>query len=118
MRGFISIVLIVFSFIASAEEYSMSVNKKNNSFAVSLVANPTTGFEWSVIGYDKQLLTLTKSSYQKPKTNLMGAGGQMIFTFTLNAGKSYPKNTIIAFKYARHWEPETAVLKKIAIYFK
>nr|WP_172653492.1 protease inhibitor I42 family protein [Legionella fallonii] len=118
MNIFLGCILLGFSMIANANDtLSMIVNPDKGSFVVKLAANPTTGFQWSVIEYDKKLLTLSGSQYQKPQTNLIGAGGQMFFTFTLNKGKSYPDKTNLVFKYARSWEPDTATIKNVTVNF-
>lgn len=66
---------------------------------------------------DKNLLKLTSSTFEKPKTNLIGAGGQMYFTFSLQKGKSYPVSTKIQFKYARSWEPGSGEMKNVTVHF-
>lgn len=95
----------------------MQVNVNNPNFVVTLPSNPTTGFQWQVVNFDKNLLILSNSTYENPKTKLIGAGGQMHFTFALQKGKSYPESTVIVLKYARPWEPETATVKKIKVNF-
>lgn len=118
MKIFLSCILLGLSMIANADDtLSMNVNPEESSFVVKLAANPTTGFQWSVVKYDKNLLTLSSSQYQKPQTNLIGAGGQMMFTFTLNKGKSRPDKTNLVFKYARSWEPNTATTKNVTVDF-
>lgn len=107
-----------FSIMANASDnLSINVTSSQPSFIVSLAANPTTGYQWSAVKFDKDLLTLTSSKYQKPNTKLIGAGGQMLFTFTLNKGKTYPKETNMVFKYARSWEPESGTVKNITVNF-
>ncbi len=118
MKIFLGCILLGLSMIANAEDtLSMTVNPDEGRFVVKLAANPTTGFQWSVVKYDKNLLTLSSSEYQKPQTHLIGAGGQMVFTFTLNKGKSYPDKTNLVFKYARSWEPNTATIKNVTVNF-
>lgn len=101
----------------AGKDISMQVNKNQPSFVVSLDANPTTGFQWSVQQFDQSFLTLSQSKYQKSQTHLIGAGGKMQFTFTLNKGKSYPDNTKITFQYARAWEKEGGMVKTVTIHF-
>ncbi|CAM2993984.1 secreted protein [Legionella steigerwaltii] len=118
MKTALGLLLLSCSMMASANDNStMEVNANNPNFVVSLPANPTTGFQWKVVHFDKNLLTLSSSTFERPKTNLIGAGGQMHFTFALQKGKSYPASTVIVLKYARSWEPETATVKKITVNF-
>lgn len=103
---------------AGKEGSTVRVDPANSTFQVSLDANPTTGFSWSVTQYDKKLLTLTGQQYQQPKTQLIGAGGQTVFTFSLNKGKKYPKSTQMDFTYARPWAHDSAMQRKVTIDFK
>lgn len=106
------------SLIGHTDSLTVNVNKKHTSFVVNLAANPTTGFQWTVVSYDKTLLTLSDSRYQKPNTQLIGAGGHMLFTFTLNKGKAYPKSTDLVFKYARPWEKSSGTLQNVTVNFE
>ncbi|WP_454783106.1 protease inhibitor I42 family protein [Legionella sp. WA2022007384] len=118
MKTVLSLLLISLSTMIHANNNSsMNVNVNAPSFVVTLPANPTTGFQWSIVRFDKNLLTLRSSSYERPKTNLIGAGGQMHFTFARQKGKSYPDSTVIVLKYARSWEPDTATLKSVQVNF-
>lgn len=99
------------------ENLTLDVLTNSSSFEVMLPANPTTGFQWSVVRFDKNLLILSKSSYERPKTNLIGAGGQMHFIFTLQKKQGYPASTEIVFKYARSWEPASATVKNVTVNF-
>ena len=118
MNILLGVVLLGFSIIANAgDDLSMNVNSSDTSFVVKLASNPTTGYQWKVVQFDKDLLTLSSSQYQRPQTNLIGAGGQMFYTFTLNKGKSYPKKTKMVFKYERSWEPNSGMVKNVTVNF-
>lgn len=108
------------SFQSTAEQVlAVRVDKNQTSFSVTLPANPTTGFQWTVKQYDKQLLKLQTSHYIAPHTKRMGAGGDMTFIFSRLPDKLHSKSTTILFRYARSWEPVTSgTLKQIKIYFK
>ncbi|KTD16230.1 protease inhibitor I42 family protein [Legionella jordanis] len=95
----------------------LNVNNTQNQFVVTLPANPTTGFQWTIENYDKSFLKLLTSRYIAPNTKLIGAGGQMLFTFQLKAGASYPQSSSMLFKYARPWETNTGTMKKVTINF-
>lgn len=118
MKMLLSWLLMGFSVLSYANnDVVMKVSSKDPSFVVSLAANPTTGYQWSVVKFDKNLLTLSNSIYEKPQTNLIGAGGKMLFIFNLNKGKTYPAQTKMVFKYARSWEPDSGTIKKVTINF-
>lgn len=118
MKILFSSLLLSFSMMAQANDtVSLDVNIKDPSFSLSLPANPTTGFQWTVEQYDKNLLTLSASVYEKPTTNLVGAGGVMHFTFAVQKGKTLPEHTQIQLKYARSWEPKSATMKTVQVNF-
>ena len=111
--------MVALSALAHASEpLSINVDKRQSSFVINLPANPTTGYQWSVVQFDKDLLTLSSSAYQKPDNHLIGAGGHMLYTFTLNSGKNYPDFTKFVFKYARPWEKQdTGSVQKVTVHF-
>lgn len=111
--------MLALSALAHANDpMSVNVDKKQSSFVINLPANPTTGYQWSLVQFDRELLSLTSSLYQKPDTKLIGAGGNMLYTFSLNKGKAYPKTSEIIFKYARPWEKaQMASWQKVIVHF-
>ena len=118
MNLFLSCLLLGLSLVANAsDKVSMTVNPTQGGFVVKLNANPTTGFQWKIVRFDKKILTLTNSQYHKPQTNRIGAGGQMFFTFSLNKSKNYPDKTNIVFKYARPWETNSGTIKNVTVNF-
>lgn len=119
MKKIMTGLLLMLSTLGNAaENLSLDVNTNQKQFVISLAANPTTGFQWTLQHYDQTFLELVGSHYQAPQSKLIGAGGQMIFTFALLAGKSYPKKTTINFKYAQPWEPSKGSLKTVEINFQ
>lgn len=119
IKTIFGIVLFGYSLIALAgEEKGILVDPQQTNFVVSLEANPTTGYQWTVVHYNKQLLSLGRSQYQKAKSNLIGAGGRMLFTFNLKKGVKYPAETDLVFKYARAWEPQSSTIKTVSVQFK
>lgn len=118
MRVLLGCLLLGISLMVDAEvPVQMTVNATDHEFVIILPANPTTGFQWSIVNYDKDLLILSSSSFEQPKTHLIGAGGQMRYVFQLKKGKHYVGSTKLQFKYARTWEPETATVKTIKVNF-
>lgn len=125
VQGTIMRALIAYSLMAVSvgvyanKPLSIKVDKNQSSFTVNLPANPTTGYQWSVVRFNKKLLTLSGSVYQKPDTQLMGAGGRMIYTFTVNKERTAPKVTRLVFQYARPWEKQdtTGSMQKVVVHF-
>ena len=93
----------------------LTINTKQEDFTVTLQANPTTGFQWTVIAYDKNIFDLINQQYIASKVGVIGAGGNTLFTFKLKKQSTYPSSSIIKFKYARSWEPESAIFKEVKI---
>ena len=119
MKTLLTSLLLLCSFgVFAMSTMSMTVSAKKKEFSVQLPANPTTGFQWSLINFDKKLVKMTSKKYIVPKTNLIGAGGKMVFNFALVRRKSYPQKTQITFVYARGWEKNTSSTKQVIIHFK
>lgn len=119
MRIMLAGLLLIFALITNAADLmTLTVNKNQKEFSLSLPSNPTTGYQWTVVNFDKSFLQLKASQYIAPKTKLIGAGGQMQFNFALVNGKSYPASTTLQFKYLRPWEPETGTVKEIRVNFQ
>ena len=103
----------------TANTVTMTVDSSTPQFVVTLPSNPTTGYQWTVTTYYKKTLQLTRSTYLPPQTKLMGAGGQMTFTFAPIKGKAYPSSTKMTFTYARPWEHnKTGMVKQVTVNFK
>lgn len=110
-------VFLLFSTIAQAAS-NMEMPTNSNQFQVILKANPTTGYQWQVKNYDKSLFKLISSTYQKPNTNLVGAGGKVIFTFQVLKKSNLPSQSTLNFYYARPWEPKAGSSQSVVVTFK
>lgn len=93
------------------------VGADQSQFVVKLAANPTTGYQWSVKDYNKNCLSIKESHYVAPKNQMIGAGGQMIFTFNNLHGQKACSSTTILFTYARPWESKRGLVKKVIVQF-
>ena len=74
-----------------------------HEFGVTLAANATTGYHWELAApLDTAIVELVGNEYQAPRTDLLGAGGQEIWTFrAVTRGQ-----TVIELKYVRPWEKD------------
>lgn len=118
MRSIVAGLLLFCSIWGSAAgTLTINVDPCSQQFMVTLPSNPTTGYQWTVTTYDKSILRMTNSHYSAPQTKLIGAGGNMIFTFALIKGKSYPKLTQMSFTYARPWDVKSGTLKQVTVNF-
>lgn len=88
----------------------------NNQFVISLPANPTTGYMWSIVYYDQSRFNLIRSEYMTPtKTKRIGAGGKMIYEFQVRNEGVFPFSSKIKFRYARPWDKSSGVDKTAVI---
>jgi inhibitor of cysteine peptidase len=104
------------SFQVCAEQVmNVNIDRSNAEFQVTLPANPTTGFQWYVKQYDHKLINFKSQQFVAPQRKLIGAGGKTHFTFQWIGRPPESTKTVILFKYARSWEPESATITKVIV---
>ncbi len=88
------------------EKASFIVTNNQPTFIIKLKSNPTTGYSWFLREYDDSLITPVKHSFEKSsETNLMGAPGYELWTFTIKpSGFTVPQQTALRFVYTRPWQ--------------
>jgi len=119
MRKILACFLFLNSLMVfSADTIKMNVDANSQQFKITLPANPTTGFQWTVKEYDKAILKLAGNQYLAPQPKLMGAGGEMCFIFSRVKGATYPKTTTLLFRYSRSWEHKGGIVKKVVVNFR
>src|SRR3989338_3132934 len=82
------------------------VVSQERTFTITLQSNPTTGFSWKLVSYDKNLMAFVGHRYYPPTNKkLMGAPGYEVWTFQANKG-NYAINVVghVRMTYARSWE--------------
>lgn len=92
--------------IYTEENTNFSMSASQPTFIIKLKSNPTTGYSWFLREYDDSLITPVKHSFEKASnTNLMGAPGYELWTFTIKpAGFAVPQQTLLRFVYTRPWQ--------------
>ena len=72
-------------------------------FVISLQSNATTGYKWQLAKpVDGAIIEFVSSQYVTPKTRLIGAGGEELWTFkAVGKGKAE-----IMLEYIRPWEKD------------
>lgn len=75
---------------------------KNSMLAFKLKANPSTGYRWKVVSFDKSELQFIKSNYLAADNHLMGSSGFQQFYF--KRLKHQPLQTKIKLIYHRPWQ--------------
>lgn len=102
MKRLTLLCLALGSLLTSAAERPKPLTVKvGQEFKISLQYNASTGYQWQ-FGQppDQNLLKLLGTEYKRPKSNLLGAGGDEIWTFkALAEGK-----TKLELNYVRPWE--------------
>lgn len=79
------------------------LNKKADTYKVTLSENATTGYMWSYVMSEEGILEETSAEYTSSnKEGLVGAPSDKTWTF--KALK--PENITLTFSYARSWENE------------
>ena len=98
--------------LTAADNGSEIELKKGQALAITLEANPTTGYTWDVVEpRDEQVLWQVGEIEFKPESDLIGAGGVQIIRFeVVNAGR-----TALKLIYYRPWETDVEPLKTFAI---
>lgn len=110
------LLLIAPSFLFAANQV-ISVSPQQKQFTVTLTGNPTTGYRWFLLHYNRNLIKAV-SYHFTANTKLMGAPGKATFTFTPTAQAfAAPQSTTLQFEYVRSWMPNAATHKNITIRF-
>lgn len=73
-------------------------------FIIALDSNPSTGYGWEVV-IDNDLVSLVGKEYEAHGAEMVGAGGQEIFTFQAQAVGQAQLN----FSYRRPWESQQPI---------
>ena len=89
----------------AADQFDVAVGQE---FTLTLASNPTTGYHWELAAPPADaIVQLVASEYKAPETQLLGTGGQEIWTFrAVGQGQ-----TVIELKYVRPWEKDAAPIK-------
>lgn len=96
----------------------IEVQPKQGVFEISLPANQTTGYQWSLINYNTKILKSIGQNYQQAESRLVGAGGYTRFYFQCLNVSNLPNYTQLKFAYKRSWEPRPVRVTTIQVHFK
>ena len=72
-------------------------------FAITLRSDIPTGYQWQLVGIsDANIVRRVGSEYKGPDTELVGAGGEEVWTFqAISQGE-----TVVSLEYVRPWEKD------------
>jgi predicted secreted protein len=74
-----------------------------DAFQVRLSENPTTGYRWQLVDWDRSILDVTRDEFQPPGTSRHGAGGEHLWEFVARASGQ----SLLQLAYRRPWEAAT-----------
>ena len=102
---------------AASEQVQVILHPACTCFEVKLAANPTTGFQWTLEDYDVKHVSYLKDVYVASGTTQVGAPGEHVFYFKHIKMASAPASTVLRFRHARSWEPNTGACTEVTINF-
>jgi inhibitor of cysteine peptidase len=102
---------------AAAEQVQVILHPTCACFEVKLAANPTTGFQWTLEHYDATHVSYLKDVYVASDTTRVGVPGEHVFYFKQKNLTSAPESTVLRFRHARSWEPNTGACTEVTINF-
>lgn len=86
----------------NSDDDNIIKTKVNEDFAISLEANPTTGYQWEP-DYDERFLEMYNREYNSSfQDSALGAGGRETFHFL----PLKPGHIKVTFSYLRPWNKE------------
>jgi inhibitor of cysteine peptidase len=77
--------------------------RPGEKFTIELQSNPSTGYRWHLLYFDKSILNLISSEFATKPTNQIGTAGIQRFNFEATKKGT----TSIKLIYKRSWESET-----------
>lgn len=82
------------------------VNRNEPNFVIAVQSNPSTGYAWHVVNYNKKMLQYLGQSYAPPGGQglLLGTPGMSHLKFKLRNEQTIPMSSTITISYHRSWE--------------
>lgn len=115
MKKILFFFLVMLASTAFSDNISIDVDPGQSRFLVVLPANPSTGYQWSIKGYDHDIINMIHSEYRAGNQQLIGAPGRMFYTFEIVKGADLPATTVISFEYGRPWEQSSSRQPQIVV---
>jgi inhibitor of cysteine peptidase len=96
--------------MSEPKEYPALTVRRGEKFKIELQSNPSTGYRWQLVFFNKSILKHLSSEFAPKTINQIGTAGIQRFKFEATKEGT----TIIKLIYKRPWERET---KKAVEYF-
>ena len=84
-------------------EHHARTVRRGEKFIIELQSNPSTGYRWHLLYFNKSILNLISSEFAPEPTNKIGTAGTQRFNFEATKEGT----TSIKLIYKRSWERET-----------
>lgn len=94
---------VILTCYAQTTAQTLTLAANTQQFNITLPANPTTGYSWTLMAYDNRYLQVVSHAYQAPTSGLAGAPGQEIWVFHVLPGAKPTTPLTLQFRYARPW---------------
>ena len=107
------LISISSSCFASTMHLHMQAN--NPQLSIKLSSNPTTGFTWKLISYDKNVLQFNSQKYISSTPQAIGSGGTTEFYFTGLKHPSSMHTTKLILNYSRSWEKNAGKITEVIV---
>ncbi|MBU1026221.1 MAG: protease inhibitor I42 family protein [Candidatus Margulisbacteria bacterium] len=99
----------------SEKDNGKTVDLKGGSkFFVRLEGNPTTGYNWKIKSYDKNIIEQVGEVDYVEESDKIGAGGHYTFNFKALS----PGQTKLELIYLREWEKDTPPIEAFEVTLK
>jgi inhibitor of cysteine peptidase len=89
--------------MSEREEHHALTVRRGKKFIIELRSNPSTGYRWHLLFFNKNMLKLISSEFEPKTASQIGTGGTQRFIFEATKEGT----TRIKLIYKRPWERET-----------
>ena len=99
-----SLAWFCYSIAVTAAPVALAIPAGAQQFTIRLAANPTTGYQWSLVSYDQKVIKPISHAYTPTVMASIGAGGTDSWLFQIVDRQA--QTTDINFQYARPWNQQ------------
>lgn len=94
----------------------ITISKAEDTFVISLKANPTTGYIWFLKNANNGWIKIKSHQYKAPKDSKVGAPGTDVWTFKVDDNAfDAPQIAELVFIYTKPWDLKTQTQKVFTV---
>lgn len=97
--------------LTRADQGKTVVAHVGDQITLQLDENPSTGYQWSIVQTDNQVLELQHSTYTPTPSGLVGSGGTRLFTFVAKK----PGTVHLQLKLWRSFEGDASISDRYSV---